>query len=331
MQVEQLLGIYKSALANSVLGDSNSAEAFHRNVGSTSVVVPTFRRPQQLELLLNSLFSGTVVPDEVVVVDNDPQPSCVPHWPSAWPVRVIHAGLGLNLAGARNAGWRAAKSDVCIFLDDDNVVGETTLAHLQCAATRSDVGLAAPVIYDAGRPELVWCAGTYRSKWTTRTRFLYRGSALPAANAWPTEDMPDAFAIPRRILDLVGGFDEQTFPFHYDEADICERIRGRGYRAIVVREARVWHSGGTASDAGAEAIRAFQISGPRRVSLMTRARVLFHKKHSRGVQRLVAVGVFAPIYAALVSVACLRQPGTLSLKLRVSRAVFEGLAEGFAK
>lgn len=299
-------------------------------MSSLALIVPTFRRADQVAALLQSVDRGTVVPAEIVVVDNDPSPAGTDAWGD---VMLIQAGLGLNLAGARNRGWRATRSEVCLFLDDDNIVEEDTLVLLQNAMSAPDIGMAGPVIYDADR-RVVWSAGISRSMWTTKTRHLYCTSALPPATTWPTDDMPDAFAIPRRVLERVGGFDEQQFPFHYDEADIGQRIRALGYRAIVVREARVWHGGGTAaSTAGGQAaavIRAFQLSGPRRVSLMSRARVRFHRKYSRGIQRVVATGVFAPIHAFLISVACLRQPVRLALRLRVVKALFQGLVEGFA-
>jgi GT2 family glycosyltransferase len=73
----------------------------------------------------------------------------------------------------------------------------------------------------------VWCAGISRSR-LDGSDPLHPGGRVDHAGSyrrWPTDDMPDAFAIPRDVLDKIGGFDEERFPIHYDEADLNARIR----------------------------------------------------------------------------------------------------------
>lgn len=67
---------------------------------TVAVVIPTFRRSEMLNALLRSLREGSRVPDEVIVVDNDPERSANPDPIPGLVVRVVHVGLGLNLAGA---------------------------------------------------------------------------------------------------------------------------------------------------------------------------------------------------------------------------------------
>lgn len=294
-----------------------------------AAIVPTYRRPKLLNALLTSLFSGDRKPDQVLIIDNDPRDSCYATWPSAWPVDIIRARLGLNLAGARNIGWRAAVAELCVFIDDDNIVAPDALEHLVRAAAEPGVGLVGPVIYDDTNPDRIWCGGVTRSMWTTRTTFLYRGQVLPAAlKPWPTDEMPDAFCVRRRILEAIGGFDDTRFPFHYDEADLGVRIRNLGLRTIVAPSAAAWHSGGTSSDPGIEMSRAYELSGRRRVELMIYARVAFHRLNSRGIQRLVAIGVFIPIYVVLVAIAVLGRSNP-AVGASVVLAMLRGLREGY--
>lgn len=298
--------------------------------GKVAVITPTFRRPGNLDQLVQSLFAGTHLPDEVIIVDNDPKASCEPHWRIDWPIRILHSGLGLNLAGARNRGWRAATSDLCFFIDDDNTIAGDTLANLREAVLTPGIGLVAPVIYDATTPSKIWCGGVKRSMWTTRTRFVLRGQTrLPSAITWMTDDMPDAFVIPRNVLESVGGFDEGRFPFHYDEADIACRIRQRGLRVIVLSSASVWHAGGVDRDPGAELFRAFELSGRSRVRFMTYARVYFHRRYSRGAQWLVALAVFIPLYAITVTAACMRLRKPLRSKFAIIGSILSGLRMGY--
>jgi GT2 family glycosyltransferase len=297
---------------------------------STAAVIPTYRRPDELNALLVSLFSGSRRPDCAIVVDNDPEISKSQCWPAEWPVAIVKAGLGLNLAGARNLGWKASEYDVYFFIDDDNVVDHEALATLCRAIADPMIGFAGPVIYDAKFPSQVWCAGVRRSMWSTRTRLLYRGTSnLPEAEQWETDEMPDAFVIPRAVLERVGGFDQVAFPFHYDEADIAARIRGLGFASVVVRNASVWHSGGTTADPAMELLRAYRLGGTLRPRRMAKSRVMFHKRHSHGLTKVGSLFLFIPIYAITIATRCLRLRAPLKLRAMLALNVIVGLVQGY--
>ena len=239
--------------------------------------------------------------------------------------------LRCNLAGARNTGWRSTPADLYLFVDDDNTVAPGTVEELARAASEPSIGLVAPVIYDATPPNRIWCGGVRRSMWTTRTKFLFRNtSGPPTTEPWATDEMPDAFAVPRKVLLKVDGFDEANFPFHYDEADLGARIRRLGLLAVVVPTAVVWHGGGTSSDPGAEMIRAFRLSGPTRVSRMAHARVQFHAMHSSLIQAVVALAIFIPAYTLITATRTLLIAESLGARLAVVSALIRGFATGYS-
>ena len=302
-------------------------------MSSIAVVIPTYRRQAAVVSLLQSLFAGTRVPDRVIVVDNDPRGSFDANaLPADWPISIVRAGLGLNLAGARNMGWQTANADICFFLDDDNIVAKDALDALVRTMDATNCGLAAPVIYDARRPTEIWCGGVRRSWWTTRTYFLLRGDhEMPDTPFWPTDDMPNSLAIPSATLRAVDGFDDVNFPFHYDEGDIAQRIRRLGLETLVVRDAAVWHSGGTDSDPGEEMFRGLDLGGRRRVEAMAYARVFYHRRHSPSLQKVVALGLFVPIWYLLVALACLRLGRSASAKREVLSALLAGLLQGYSR
>jgi len=143
--------------------------------------------------------------------------------------------------------------------------------------------------------------------------------------------MPDAFAVPRPVLEMVGGFDEVRFPFHYEEADLGRRIRDNGLGAVVVGAAKVWHSGNTQENPGAEFARAFELSGQERVESMVRGRVAFHRRHSARIQRLVALGIFVPLYILVAVAASLGASRPLNFRLQVVKAVTSGALKGYTR
>jgi Glycosyl transferase family 2 len=318
---------------------ASSAEALsgRRNIRTIAVIIPTFRRADLLARLVDSLFSGDRLPDEVIVVDNDPAGSAAVE-PGTRPVRIIHGGHGLNLPAARNEGWRSTNADLCVFMDDDNTIEPGAIASLSSACTDPNVGLAGPVIL-AGDEATVWCGGIWRSKWTGVTRCMHYGKTdLPIKTAWETAGMPNAFAVPRFVLQAVEGLDER-FAFHNDEADLSERIARLGLQSIVVRDAAVRHYGfvgsspalrdGLADDPGAAMVRATMTHGPLRARLMSRGRVLFHRKHSHGLQRLSTLCVFVPLWGLWAMISCFRADAPTWARLSSVRAILGGLYEGY--
>lgn len=299
-------------------------------MNTVAVIIPTFRRQEKLYTLLDGLARNTRLPDEIIVVDNDPNENpdlrrgCTERG-----ARYIHLGRGLFLSGARNAGWRATTSDLCVFIDDDNIVPEDFIAnYINAAQTYPDLGIIAPIIHDLSERNRVWYAGIRRSMWTTRTRFLYQEGGLPDRALWPTDDAPDVFAMPRHVLQHVDGFDEVHFPFHYDEADIGERVRVAGFKVAVVPTLTVTHAV-TRIGVGTEFARAYTLCGEERIRLMMRGRIWFHRRHSRGLKRVVALGLFVPAYVAVVVLACAMAPAPLSVKTKAISAIPAGVIAGY--
>ena len=301
---------------------------------TVAVVIPTFRRPHDLARLLDSLSGGTRTPDEAIIVNNDPDRTLKLVQSPPFPFQVIDAGLGLNLAGARNLGARAASSDVCVFVDDDNWFDPQALAAMTSEFYDPTVGFVGPVILSADSPR-IWCAGVKRSHWTTRTTMLYSGmeeDALPHLSRWMTDEMPDCFAVRAQTLSRVGGFDEQTFPFHYDEADLGERLRHIAIQPYVLRSARIRHyCDTTITDAGTEVVGAFRRHGLGRVYVMVRARVWFHRRHEVGIRRITSLTFGVPAWAVVTAWLILKRERQPKVVAGILGAMGQGLYHGYAR
>ncbi|MHB1774927.1 MAG: glycosyltransferase family 2 protein [Acidimicrobiales bacterium] len=297
-------------------------------VPSVAVIVPTFRRPGLLQRLLDSLLAGTRVPDEIVVVDNDPEGSVDPAGlPPA--VRLLRGGFGLNVTAARNLGWRTCSADVCLFVDDDNEVEPEAVEVLAAACADPEVGLAGPVIY-SGDEGVIWCGGLRFSRWTGITRCLLKGDRdVPASPRWPTDGLPDAYCLRREVLERVGGLDHSTFPMCGEELDLAERVSALGLEKVVVGGARIRHYGNVSEDPGAWLVSSVLQHGGHRAHLMARSRVWVHRRHGRGAARYSALVVFVPLWAAASAVACLRARAPLRVRLRAVRALWSGIVEGY--
>jgi len=301
---------------------------------TVAVVIPTYRRPEMVRALVSSLQKGSRLPDEIVVVDNDPDRSFGASQDLALPAKSIWIGRAANVSASRNAGWRSTSSDIVFFVDDDNLVGPSTVEVIAHLADNAGFGVVAPVSYTAKDPDFVWCGGLRRSMWTTHTRLLYRGvGRLPSEESWETCDMPNAFAIPRGVLEATGGFDEVAFPIHFEEADLMMRIRSMGFGVIVARRAGVFHHIERDTSAGGipakELARALTSGDPERVRAISRSRVLFHRKYGSAAQRLVARGVFLPLWLAASTVAGAFSHLPPRQRLEVLRLLWSGFFQGY--
>ncbi len=90
-----------------------------------SVVVPTFRRPEGIQIALQSLASQTVSgrPTEIIVADNDPEggaKDAVEKIAKSSPIEIIYVHVpDPGVSNARNGALEHVRGRFIIFLDDD--------------------------------------------------------------------------------------------------------------------------------------------------------------------------------------------------------------------
>jgi hypothetical protein len=296
---------------------------------TVAAVILTFRRPELLQRLLTSVCAGTLVPDEIIVVDNDPQAS-VDGATLPPGVQLVHAGLGINATGGRNAGWRASRADICVFIDDDNEVDERCIEELAGGCELQRVGLAGPVIF-SGDQETIWCAGLEVSKWTGITRCMSIGKSEPPGSqpTWPTDSVADMYALRREVLERVGGLDDREFPICGEEYDLAERVGALGLERIIVRQARVRHYGNVSEDPGEQLVRSTLVHGGERARLMARSRVRICRRHTSGLPRYTTLLIFLPLWGVASALWCLRVKAPLATRMRTVKAIAAGIAEGY--
>lgn len=195
-----------------------------------SVVVPTYNRPGSLERLLSSILASEPLPGrlEILVVDDGSPDHVYDGLMAAFPtvrwIREQRAGP----ATARNRGWRKAKGDVIVFIDDDCVIAHSTLRHLRDALGEFDAVGAA--IRPLNRGRLV---ADYMHAEHLVSHKVEDGRVRWLVTA--------CLAVRRPVLDHVGGFDEQLTHPGGEDVDLSLRLRQGGFRLAVCDEAVVYH------------------------------------------------------------------------------------------
>jgi glycosyltransferase involved in cell wall biosynthesis len=172
-------------------------------VTSVTVVIPTLGRPSLVAALPPGL--------DVLVVDDRPDR------PDPLPVAQVVPGRAAGPAAARNDGWRAAKSEWVVFLDDDVMPDPDWPDRLA-----EDLDAAGPDVGGVqGRLRVPLPAGRRPTDWERVTAALADGQ-------WLTADM----AYRRAALEQVGGFDERLPRAFREDAELAYRVRRAGWSLV---------------------------------------------------------------------------------------------------
>jgi GT2 family glycosyltransferase len=194
-----------------------------------SIVVPTLGRPS-LTVLLSALAAADDAVEILVVDDRADRAR-----PLDVPAGKVLTGRAAGPAAARNIGWRAARHEWVVFLDDDVVPAPDWLVRLAgdlAAASRQGPGFSAPpegpgagsgteVGGVQGRLRVPLPADRRPTDWE-------RVTAALADGAWITADM----AYRRTALAAVGGFDERLPRAFREDAELAARVRRAGWRLV---------------------------------------------------------------------------------------------------
>lgn len=203
------------------------------SVTRISVVIATLRRPESLAATLASLAACDPSPDEIVIVDGDPDMSArnVAERSGAG-TRYLPSARGLTRQ--RNLGTAAASGEVVLFVDDDVTVPSNTFRSLQSAfLDPSVVGVTGRVVGDRSRvvnreSRLRRClpGGGRQGAFT---RYGYPRYILDPDLAHDVEHMPGCFMSARRDLTLELGFDESLIGYALaEDEDFSCRLSARG-------------------------------------------------------------------------------------------------------
>lgn len=205
-----------------------------------SIVIPTYRRRDALPRTLEALERQTASPDrfETIVVDDpvDDDSAAVAALiePERRPFRVRHLHRdGRGVSAARNAGWRAAEADLVMFIGDDILLSPDAVEqHLRWHERNPEE--------EAGVLGRVEWAGELRV--TPFMRWLERGIqfdylSLAGDEAPWTHFYTANISLKRVMLERIGGFDEERFPFLYEDLDVGRRLAAEGFRLLYNRDA----------------------------------------------------------------------------------------------
>ena len=237
----------------------SSPTGVERNSGETvmlSILVVSYNTRELLRQCLASLrhFAPTA---QVIVIDNGSWDGSVEMVRSDFPdIEVVALPENLGFAAANNVGLRLAHGDPILLLNSDTVVEDDSLDR--CAAWMREhprVGALSPRLIGVdGVPQQ--CLYPFPSL----ARLLR--TAIGQQTPTPEEDVADgwlagtALFLRREALGQIGGQLDAGYFMYWEDADVCARLRERGWQRVVCSDAHVRHHGGSSSGAAAAPVRA---------------------------------------------------------------------------
>lgn len=207
-----------------------------------SVVIPTLGRSEILDRVLARLDQQITPPGQFeVIVVADAAEQNISSVEEATAQRHCHVrllqGAMPGASAARNRGWQDARAPLVLFLDDDVLPGpELVSEHLSWNERHPEVEVGV-------LGHVRWADGL---RVTPFMRWLDQGIQFAYPEITGEEAGWGRFytanvSVKRALIERVGGFDEQTFPFGYEDLDLAYRLDKSGFRLLYNRRAEAEH------------------------------------------------------------------------------------------
>ncbi len=166
---------------------------------------------------------------EVIVVD-DGSTDATAAIAREYDVRLISIDQQ-GLSYARNVGWRSAKGDIVVYIDDDAYPDPHWLDYLAACFERTNhVGIGGPNIPPTNDGFIADCVA-----------YSPGGPVHVLLTDELAEHIPGCnMAFRKSSLEAIGGFDPQ-FRSAGDDVDVCWRLQERGWTLGFCPSAVVWH------------------------------------------------------------------------------------------
>ena len=198
-----------------------------------SVVIPSYERPSDLKICLESLSYQNQVDApsyEIIVSDDSKSDSSRILIEKDFPHVNWGEGKKIGPAGNRNSGVNRAKGEWIVFLDDDCIAEEGYLnAYSKAIKANPDVQVLEGRIF-ADRPRRTWAEGCPENE---------QGGMLWTSN----------LCVSRKLYMEMGGLDER-FQIAYEDVDFALRLKQKEIHSIFVSDAAVCHPWRTLKQGG---------------------------------------------------------------------------------
>lgn len=212
-----------------------------------TIIIPTKDEPECLENCLSSIYlKSSYTNFEVLLIDNDTKDAQAIRAMEKFPVTRINMPGTFNYSRANNLGTRYARGKHLLFLNNDTLIlTPDWIEQLLYYSAQEDVGAAGALLLYPDNT--VQHAGINLGPRETADHLMrgfsvgsdgYAGSLICAHEV---SAVTAACLMMKKIdFENVGGFNEHYFT-HYQDLDLCLKLREMGKRIIFTPQAKLTH------------------------------------------------------------------------------------------
>ena len=163
-----------------------------------SVIIPVYEREKELNKALNSIYEQSLIPDEIIIVDDSKRNLRIEEkFKKKLNIIIIKNKEPVGTSNARNQGIELSKSDYCAFLDSDDYFDKFKLENQINIAIRNNADfIYGNNILDFGNKKIK--TKFVEIKKGNEYRELINGYNFPNTST---------LLISKNLLNIIGGFD----------------------------------------------------------------------------------------------------------------------------
>ncbi|SFK72182.1 Glycosyltransferase, GT2 family [Paenibacillus sp. 1_12] len=211
--------------------------------GMTSIVILTRNALDYTKQCMDSIMKHTPESYEVVFIDNGSVDDTVSYLQTIPNSQLIVNSMNKGFAYGCNQGMAAARGEYIVLLNNDTVVTKGWLTRLLTWLQKDEsIGIVGPrsnYVFSAQRVQPV----SYQSMeemahFAEFHTMMFQGSGFEAERL-----VGFCMAFHRRLIEQIGGMDDQFFPGCYEDDDFCLRTQISGKRLWIASDVFIHHHG----------------------------------------------------------------------------------------
>ncbi|MTI80116.1 MAG: glycosyltransferase [Firmicutes bacterium] len=220
---------------------------FKPSAALTSIIIPCYNQLEYTKLCLESIFTYTMEPFELIVINNGSSDGTKEYLKELSQqhdnVKVINNEENLGYGAACNQGLIAGQGDYFLILNNDTVVTEGWLARMLAVGDCfNEIGIIGPRSNAVAGVQLI---NNVSYKSIKEMRSFSRKLAIKyASQGFETNRVIGlCMMIKREVIKRIGGFDLRFGLGNFEDDDFCLRARITGYKIWVCNDVFIHHFG----------------------------------------------------------------------------------------
>ena len=200
------------------------------NNRDVSIVIPLFNQLEYTRRCLESLLVDTTWVKEIILINNGSSDGTAEYLATLKGVTVITNPENMGCAAAWNLGVKAASTYWIAILNNDIIVSPDWLHGLFESAERDSLDIVSPAFREGDDN---YDISLYSWEFTSRMGKVSRMGIAQGV----------CFMVQRRVVEVVGLFDENFRIGQFEDADFFRRAKDAGFRLGTTGRSFIHHFG----------------------------------------------------------------------------------------